>query len=46
MKSLGQKVQRLLDIEEVKNLIATYPKGADCRNDAKIMGPLFTEDAV
>ena len=36
----------MLDTEEVKNQIATYAKGADCRNDAKIMGPLFSEDAV
>jgi len=46
MESLEQKVQRLLDIEEVKNLIATYARGADRQNDPEIMAPLFSEDAV
>jgi len=46
MGSLEQKVQRLLDIEEVKNLIATYARGADRQNDPEIMAPLFSEDAV
>ena len=46
MQSIEQKVQRLLDIEEVKMLIATYAKGADRKNDPEIMGPLFSDDAV
>jgi len=46
MESLEQKVQRLLDIEEVKNMIATYARGADRNNDPEIMGPLFSPDAM
>ncbi len=46
METLEQKVQRLLDIEEVKNMIATYARGADRKNDPEIMGPLFSEDGV
>ena len=46
MKTLEQKVQQLLDIEAVKNLIATYARGADRNNDPEIMAPLFSDDAV
>ena len=46
METLEQKVQRLLDIEEIKNLLATYAKGADLKNDPQIMGPMFASDAV
>lgn len=46
MDDLQKKVQKLLDIEAVKNLIATYARGADRRNDPEIMGPLFSDDAV
>lgn len=44
--ALAAQVQRLLDIEAVRHLIATYARGADRRNDPEIMGPLFSEDAV
>ncbi|RLA54194.1 MAG: hypothetical protein DRR42_02645 [Gammaproteobacteria bacterium] len=46
MTDLESKVQRLLDIEEVKTLIATYARSADQRNDPVIIGPFFSEDAV
>ena len=46
MDDVEGKVQRLLDIEEVKNMIATYARGADRNNDPEIMGPLFSDDAV
>ena len=46
MGDLEAKVQQLLDIEEVKNLIATSARGADRNNDPEIMGPLFSADAV
>ena len=46
MSDLQRQVQRLLDIEEIKNLVATYAEGADRKNDPQIMGPMFAEEAV
>ena len=44
--SLEQRLQRLEDIEAIKQLIARYAKAADHNGDPAMMAPCFTEDAV
>ena len=43
---LETRVQRLEDIEEIKNLFVFYAQGSDDQNDPDVMVPLFTEDGV
>lgn len=45
MASVEQRLQRLEDIEAIKQLIAAYAKAADNNGDPEMMMPLFTEDA-
>ena len=44
--STEQRLQRLEDIESIKQLIARYAKAADHNGDPDMVRPLFTEDAV
>ncbi len=41
-----KRLQRMEDIEEIKQLIARYAKAADHNGDPVMMAPCFTEDAV
>lgn len=43
---LATRVQRLEDIEAIKNLFVFYAQGSDDQNNPDIMVPLFTEDGV
>ena len=44
--SVEQRLQRLEDIEAIKQLIARYATAADHNADPAMMAPCFTEDAV
>ena len=44
--SVEQRLQRLEDIEAIKQLIARYMMAADKNGDPGLMEPCFTEDAV
>jgi hypothetical protein len=44
--STEQRLQRLEDIEAIKQLIARYATAADHNGDPEMMAPLFTADAV
>ena len=44
--SVEQRLQRLEDIEAIKQLIARYMTAADKNGDPALMAPCFTEDAV
>jgi ketosteroid isomerase-like protein len=44
--SVEQRLQRLEDIEAIKQLIARYMTAADHNGDPKMMAACFTEDAV
>ena len=44
--SIEQRLQRLEDIEAIKQLIARYATAADHNGDPEMMAPCFTEDAV
>ena len=44
--SLEERITRLEDIEAIKGMVVTYARGADRKNDPKILAPLYTEDAV
>ncbi len=44
--SVEHRLQRLEDIEAIKQLIARYAKAADHNGDPAMMAPCFTEDAV
>ena len=44
--SVEQRLQRLEDIEAIKQLIARYMTAADHNGDPAMMTPCFTEDAV
>lgn len=43
---LAARIQRLEDIEAIKQLIARYARASDKQNDPVLMLPLFTEDGV
>ncbi len=43
---IAKRLQRLEDIEAIKQLIARYAKAADANGDPAQMAPLFTADAV
>ena len=45
-ETLEARVQRLEDIEDIKQLIARYAKAADMNGDPALMTPCLTEDAV
>ena len=40
------RLAKLEAIEDIRTVIGTYAYGGDRKNDPKILGPLFTEDAV
>lgn len=44
--TVERRLQRLEDIEAIKQLIARYAKAADHNGDPAMMAPCFTEDAV
>lgn len=44
--SLETNVQRLIDIEDIKNLKARYAKYCDDNYNPANLAPLFTEDAI
>ena len=44
--SVEQRLQRLEDIEAIKQLIARYMTAADHNAEPEMMAPCFTEDAV
>lgn len=43
---LAARVQRLEDIEAIRDIIVRYAQGADRNNDVDILMPLFADDAV
>jgi hypothetical protein len=43
---LAARIQRLEDIEAIREVIVRYAQGADRGNDVEILVPLFTDDAV
>lgn len=43
---LEQRLERMEARAEISDLVARYAQGADRKNDAAIMGPLFAEDAT
>jgi hypothetical protein len=43
---IAERLQRLEDIEAIKQLIARYATAADHNADPAMMAPCFTEDAV
>lgn len=43
---LAKRIQRLEDIESIKQVITRFSRGADHGCDPKILRPLFTDDAV
>jgi hypothetical protein len=45
-EGLVARIQRLEDIEAIKQLIARYAMASDRHNDPALMLPLFTEDGV
>lgn len=45
-QDLATRVQRLEDIEAIKQLKARYTRGGVPTSDLEVMMPLFTEDAV
>lgn len=45
-EDLIARIQRLEDIEAIKQLIARYARASDKQNDPALMLPLFTEDGV
>lgn len=45
LQDLRQNVTRLEDLEEIKQMIVTYARGADRGNDPKIIAPLFAEES-
>jgi uncharacterized protein (TIGR02246 family) len=46
LRRLAARIQRLEDIEAIKQLIARYAQASDRHNDPDLMLPLFTEDGV
>jgi len=44
--SLEARITRLEDIETIKQMVVTYARGADRKNDPEILAPLYTKDAV
>lgn len=46
MSDIETRLQRLEDIEAIKQLIARYAKAADSNGDPTLMAPCFTQDAV
>ncbi len=43
---IEKRLQRMEDIEAIKQLIARYAKAVDNNGDPKLLAPCFTEDAV
>lgn len=43
---LARRVARLESLEAIRDLIATYARGADRNNDPAILAPLFAPDAT
>jgi hypothetical protein len=46
LTELAARVNRLEDIEAIKNLLARFAQGADDGNNLEIMLPLFSDDVV
>src|SRR5215510_3943915 len=46
LKNLATRLQRLEDIEAIKQLISRYAQASDKHNDPDLMLPLFTEDGT
>lgn len=44
--SIEQRLQRMEDIEEIKQVIARYAKAADSNGEPALMAAVLTEDAV
>ena len=44
--NLEKRIQRMEDIEAIKQLIARYAKAADNNGDPKLLAPCFAEDVV
>jgi len=45
-QSEEDRIARLEDIEEIRQLTIRYAAGTDRRNDPRVMRELFSEDAV